>query len=49
VKTYFCPKEFPEDRGQSPTIFGGKYYEKTKERKADRSFNSTGEEEHQYV
>jgi len=23
VKTYFCPEVLPEDRGQSPTIFGG--------------------------
>jgi hypothetical protein len=49
VKIYFCAEELPENRGQSPSIFGAKSKARTTERRADRSFNSTGEEEHHHV
>jgi hypothetical protein len=30
VHPYFAGINFPENRRQSPTIFGGKYYEKNR-------------------
>jgi hypothetical protein len=53
VKTYLRREELPENRGpqltNEPSILSRKSKEQTRERRADRSFNSTGEEEHYHV